>query len=177
MVTAESAKKKYTTQQVLRNGACVVFRPIECSDQQRLSEFVAGLSLESLHFRFLEIKKEIPQEMLRRLCDLDFSREIAIVAQPQDWDEIVGVARLTLDGGRGEFALVVADAWQGLGLGGQLMAYTIQIAVDCGLGEIGFFVSADNRRMIALARKLGMVEVSSDGDTAEMSLQLLQRQQ
>jgi acetyltransferase len=174
LVTKESTKKKYGTQHVLRNGVSVVFRPIVPADQQRLGEFVAGLSLESLHFRFLEIKKEVPQEMLIRLCNLDFCREIAIVAQPEGEGEIVGVARLTLDGSgrRGEFALVVADAWQGKGLGELMMAFTVEIARDYGLCEMHFFVSIDNYRMMTLAKKLGMQTQSSDGDTVEMNLQL-----
>jgi acetyltransferase len=175
LLTTECAKKKYTTKRVLRNGVNVIFRPIQPADQQKLGNFIAGLSRESLHFRFLGIKKEIPQEMPRQLCNVDFCQKLNIIAQLSDSEEIVGMAQLTLDCcGLGEFALVVADAWQGKGLGEELMAYTLKIGEDQGLCEIHFFVSTDNIRMIALAKKLGMTKKSSDGDTVEMSLQLPQ---
>ncbi len=174
LITADSVRERCTAVRVLSNGVTVVFRPIEPSDQSRLNDFVKSLSLESLHFRFLEIIKELPLETLQRMCNIDYSQEIAIVVQPKSEDKIVAVARLNMDRSwrRSEFDLVVADAWQGIGLGTQLMGYVFEIARDWGLYEINFFVSWDNYKMIALSKKMGLKIKSADGDTLEMTSQL-----
>jgi acetyltransferase len=175
LMTVDSARKKYTSDHKLRNGVSVVFRPIECTDKERFREFFGSLSPASVHFRFFEIIKELPRESVERLCHVDYGQEMAIVALPQDDSMIIAVARLVLDADRmrGEFALTIADAWQGYGLGSELLSYLIAIAKDYGLEEIHCFVTSDNPRMIALAKKKGLVVKSSEGDTLEMALQLM----
>jgi acetyltransferase len=174
LLTADSAKQKYSSEHRLRNGVSVAFRPIECTDKQRFKEFFKSLSPASVHFRFFEIIKDLPNETIERFCHLDYSQEMAIVALPQGDSKIIAVARLVLDSDRrrGEFALTIADAWQGYGLGAKLLSYLIRIARDYGLEEIHCFVSSDNPRMIGLAKKLGLTVKSSEGDTLEMTLQL-----
>ena len=174
MLSADSARQKYTSQHRLRNGVSVVFRPIECTDKERFKEFFGSLSAATVHFRFFEIIKELPNESLERFCNLDYSQEMAIVALPQSDGMIIAVARLVLDldRRRGEFALTITDAWQGLGLGAELLSHLIVIARDYGLEEIHCFVSSDNPKMIGLAKKMGLIVKSSEGDMLEMALQL-----
>ena len=88
-----------------------------------------------MHFRFFEIIKELPSETIERFCHVDYGQEMAIVALPQGDSRIIAVARLVLDPDRrrGEFALTIADAWQGYGLGAELLSYLIAIARDYGL--------------------------------------------
>ena len=171
---AQSIKNKYTTLHTLKNGVSVVFRPIECSDKPKFQDFFKSLSAASVHFRFLGIIKELPNETLEKYCNLDYSQEMAIVAETENEGKIVAEVRLVLDSDRrqGEFALVVADAWQGLGLGIELLNYIIKVARDYGLSEIHCFVSSDNERMILLAEKVGLKVKSTDGDTLQMTLQL-----
>ncbi len=173
LIVADSIRKKYTTQRTLRNGVSVVFRPIECTDASKYREFFKSLSPSSIHYRFLETIKELPNETVERYCHLDYSKEIAIVAESQD-GRIVAVARLEVDSKvrRGEFALVVADAWQGVGLGAELLGYLIEVALDYGLLELHCFVSGDNLRMIRLAQKMGFKARSVDGDTIKMVFRL-----
>ena len=87
---------------------------------------------------------------------------------------IVAVARLEIGSQRrrGEFALTVADDWQGLGLGEELLNYLVVIACDYELLEIHCFISSDNARMIRLAQKAGLKVKSYEGDTLEMSMML-----
>jgi acetyltransferase len=171
---ADSVRRRYTTQRTLHKGLIVTFRPIECTDQAEFKEFFKALSPASIHFRFLEIIKEIPNEDVERYCDLDFNKEIAIVAMPIGETKIIAVARLMLSrkDRQGEFALVIADAWQGFGLGTELLAYLIKIARDYQLDELNCVLSSNNFRMIGLAEKFGLKVKSTDGDTLEMSLKL-----
>ncbi len=171
---ADSVRKKYTTQRTLHNGLVVTLRPIECTDHAKFKEFFKALSPVSVHFRFLEIIKELPNEDVARYCDLDFNQEMAIVALPISGEKIISVARLimSLKDRRGEFALVIADAWQGFGLGTELLAYLIKIARDYQLEELYCVLSSNNDRMIKLAEKFGLKVKSTDGDTREMTLKL-----
>ena len=171
---SQSIREKYTTLRTLKNGVSVVFRPIECVDKTKFQDFFKSLSAASVHFRFFGIIKELPNETVEKYCNLDYKQEMAIVAEPKSEGKIVGVVRLVLDSDRrqGEFALVVADAWQGLGLGIELLNYIIKVARDYGLSEIHCFVSSDNKRMVLLAEKVGLKVKSTDGDTLQMTLEL-----
>lgn len=171
---ADSVKKRYTTQRTLDNGLSITLRPIECTDHVEFKKFFKALSPASVHFRFLEIIKELPNEAVERYCDLDYNQEMAIVALPKEGSKIIVVARLilSLKDRRGEFALVIADAWQGFGLGTELMVYLIKIARDYQLEELYCVLSSNNNRMIGLAEKFGFKEKSTDGDTLEMTLKL-----
>jgi acetyltransferase len=168
-------RKRYTTQRTLHNGSSVTLRPIECTDQTEYKEFFKALSPTSLHFRFLEIIKELPNETVERYCDLDYNHEMAIIVLPMGEDKIIAVARLilSLKDRRGEFALVIADAWQGFGLGTELLGYLIKIASDYQLEELYCVLSSNNDRMIRLAEKFGLKVKSTDGDTLEMTQKLL----
>ena len=171
---ANSIKKRYTTQRTLDNGLSVTFRPIENTDHAEFKEFFKALSPASVHFRFLEIIKDFSKEAIARYCDLDYNQEMAIVALPKGESKIIAVARLilSLKDRRGEFALVIADAWQEFGLGKELLAYLIKIARDYQLEELNGVLSNDNYRMIDLAEKFGLKVKSTDGDTQEMTLKL-----
>ena len=172
---SDSVKKRYTTLRTLHKGLIVTLRPIECTDQTEFKEFFKALSPATLHFRFLEIIKELPNEEVERYCDLDDNKEIAIIALPKGEDKIIAVARLilSLKDRRAEFALVIADAWQGFGLGTELLSYLIKIAKDYQLEELYCVLSSNNDRMIRLAEKLGLKVKSTDGDTMEMTLKLM----
>jgi acetyltransferase len=166
--------KKYSTQQTLKNGEKVFFRPIEPKDQSKLSDFFKTLSMESIHYRFFEIMKELSIETLQKTCNLDYSKEIAIVAEPENKNKIIAVARLIIskDKNSGELTLVVTDEYQGLGLGMSLLKYCIQIAKDYKLEEARILVTDDNKKMIRLAKKIHFKESSRRESIVEMKLSL-----
>jgi acetyltransferase len=171
---AKSAREKYTEERTINGGVRVIFRPIECTDQEKHKEFFKALSPTSIHYRFFEIIKDLPNAEVEKFCSINYEQEMAIVAEPVGEDKIVGVVRLVLDDDkkRGEFALVVADAWQGQGLGGELTDFIVQVARDFGLIEIRCLVSSDNFRMIKLAEIAGFKMRSGEGDVLEMYLPL-----
>ena len=171
---ADSVKKRYTTQLTLDNGVSITLRPIACTDHVEFKKFFKALSPASVHFRFLEIIKDFSNEVVKRYCDLDYNQEMAIVVLPKGGSKIIAVARLilSLKDRRGEFSIVIADAWQGVGLGTELLAYLIKIARDYQLEELYSVLLSDNYRMIGLAEKFGLKVKSTDGDTLEMTLKL-----
>jgi len=166
--------KKYITQRTLKNGIRVTLRPIKPEDENRFNVLFKSLSPQSVRFRFFETIKELSHDTMSRYCNLDYDREIAIVAQLDD-SRLIGVVRLIFDAEakKGEFAVTVSDSWHGLGLGSKLMDYIIDIGRDLKLETIYSDVSPENAKMIALCGKKGFVAKSTDEYSVFMSLTLL----
>ena len=97
--------------------------------------------------------------MLSRFCNIDYEREMAIVAEYTDGEKrrMVGVARMVSqrDSGVAEYAVLTAEDFQNVGLGLKLSDILIGIAQEKKLQTLNGIVLADNTRMLALARKLG----------------------
>ena len=126
----------------LRDGTVLHIRPIRPEDAEQERAFVLGLSDETRYFRFFYRLHDLTPAMLARFTQVDYDREMALVALddghgPKKAPVFVGVARYTTnpDGESAEFAVVVADAWQGRGVGRLLMRRLIECAkrirVEC----------------------------------------------
>ena len=73
--------RKYIAQRTLKNGVQVDLRPIKPEDEPSFNELFKSLSEESVRFRFFQIIKEMSHDTLSRYCNLDYDREIAIIAE------------------------------------------------------------------------------------------------
>jgi acetyltransferase len=112
--------KEYIANRRLKNGAIVVLRPIKAEDEGRYNDLIKSLSPQTMRFRFFAVMKEIPHTTLTKYCNLDYDRQIAIVAELKGGSNpIVGVGRVIAEPGgtTGEFAVLVTDQWQLKGLG------------------------------------------------------------
>jgi acetyltransferase len=167
--------KEYITSRRLKDGTEVVLRPIKAEDEKQFDQLIKSLSVESMRFRFFEIFKEIPHETLTTYCNLDYDRQIAIVAElKQDGGRIIGAGRVIAepDGKSGEFAVLVTDKWQLKGLGSMLMDYIIMVARNMRLQRIFATVLGDNTKMIRLCEKMGFRIEALDEETAKATLAL-----
>jgi len=146
----------YLTEEVpLPDGGSYLIRPIRPEDARALQTLMQGLSEETRYFRFISYARELAPRQLIRYTQIDYHREMALVAEAGE--RIVGVARYMLnpDGKSCEFALVVADDWHGRGLGARLMNAICETARGQGLESIAGFVLGDNQRMLQLMTRLG----------------------
>jgi acetyltransferase len=154
----------------LSDGTDIVIRPIRPEDADMEQDFVRNLSPEAKYFRFMNALQELSQEMLVRLTQIDYYNEMALIAVKPSGkgEEQIGVARYTtnLDQESCEFALVVSDAWQGLGIGYQLMQKLMDIARDRGLERMDGQVLASNSRMLNMMRSLNFRIGPDPEDTA-----------
>ncbi len=163
-----SYPKKYVAPRRLKNKTQVSLRPIKPEDEERFNEFMKSLSVESMRFRFFNIIKEMSHETLTRYCNLDYDREIAVIAELQESNKpIIGAVRLIVEpGGKsGEFAVLVGDKWQGLGLGSKLMDLLAEIGKDMRVDKIYGYVSANNYKMLRMCNKKGFKMEPLDEDT------------
>jgi acetyltransferase len=102
--------------------------------------------------------RELPPELVARLTQIDYDREMALIAEdPDSPGEILGGARVSMDpdGRRAEFAVTVRTDEQGVGLGRAALEAVLDYARARGVEEVWGTILADNRRMIGLARQLG----------------------
>jgi len=152
----------------MRGGGEYTIRPIHPDDAQMLQDLVQSLSPESRYFRFVSALRELPPAMLSRLTLIDYDREMALVAihreaklgtngETVETERIVGVSRYITnpDKASAEFSLVVADDFNGKGMGSRLMLSIMEAAREKGLTEIEGLVLANNPSMLKLMKGLG----------------------
>jgi len=120
--------------------------------------------------------KDTPHEVRVRYCNIDYDREVAIVAEllEEGRRKILGISRVSIepDGKSGEMAFIVGDKWQNLGLGTEMVDYTLDIAKGMGVENVYAIMLPDNYRALSLTKKMGFdIEYLSDG-TVKGSLSL-----
>ena len=168
--------KKYETLWRLKDGRMVLLRPIKPEDEPLWLEMFQNFSEESIRYRFFQIIKDTPHEVRVRYCNIDYDREMAIVAELTENGRrrIVGVVRVSLEPDRktGEIAFIVADPWQGLGLGTKMVDYAIEVCRDMGVESLYAIMLPDNKRAINLTKKMGFTLKTMEDGTIKGILNL-----
>ena len=163
----------YVWQWAAPDGTLLTLRPIRPEDEKQMVRFHGSLSEESVHHRYLHVlnlAQRIGHERLAQNCSIDYSREMALVAEQPD-GQIIGVARLARKAADGdaEFALVVSDRRQNRGIGTELLRRLIEIARQQGICRITGDILVDNRRMLEICRQCGF-RVTSDASGVLMAV-------
>ena len=160
----------------MNDGQVVTIRPIRPEDADMEQEFVKNMSDESRYYRFMDTLRELTQTMLVRFTQIDYDREMALVAtiskEGEDGDaghdHQIGVARYVVnpDGESVEFALAVGDDWQKCGVGRKLMTALIECARMKGYRAVVGDVLSTNAKMFRLMTSLGFTIHPHPDDTA-----------
>jgi GNAT superfamily N-acetyltransferase len=146
-------------------------RPVQPDDELRFYRLWPRLSADTVYRRFHAPLRGLPADTVRRLVTVDHDLREAVVAVVGD--EVVGVARYDrapADPATAEFAVVVEDAWQGAGVGRQLLHELTALAARRGVRVLTATVQADNDRMLAIIRRLlpGAL-LTADHDVVEVA--------
>ena len=118
---------------------------------------------------------QLPPQMLARFTQLDYDRELALVVLAPDGSGFIGVGRYApnADGETAEFALTVADAWQGHGVGRALLERLCDCARAAGYRTLYGHILNANHDMLELALRLGFVKSGSDGELVTVARALI----
>ena len=146
----------------------IAVRPIRPEDIDLEADFVHKLSRETRYNRSLGGGIALTQERLEQLTRIDFSRDMALIATVtiEGAETAIGVARYVrlVDNASCEFAVTIADAWQGYGIGKRLLSMLVDSARAHGIRRIVGEVLAMNTPMLRLAGSLGFrIERHPDG--------------
>lgn len=158
-----------------RDGRPLFIRPIRPEDAPLMVTLFETLSSRSVYRRFFSPMKNLPRNMLARFTQIDYDREIALIALDAAAAEevMLGVARvITARGGReAEFSVLVGDPWQGLGIGAELLLRCLRIVKARGVERVWGLVLTENTHMLALGKKLGF-QVRRVPEAGEYELQI-----
>jgi len=145
---------------VTKDGAELLIRPAQPTDEEMLSDMFYDLSDQSIINRFFSMLKSMPHRKLQEFCCIDYEKEMSLVAISRDGPspKIVGVGSYYLNPATdmAEIAFLVADAYQGKGIGTFLIKYMVKIAKEKKIKGFTAEVMRDNVAMIALMHKAGV---------------------
>jgi acetyltransferase len=150
---------QYEEHTTTNKGIDIFIRLIRPDDAALLVDLFESLSPRSKYMRFFTHIKCLTKSMITQFVQIDYDREIALVALSKSGLEkkMLGVARVIRGGDQkqAEFSVIVADSWQGKGIGAALLQRCISMAKERGIQRVTGIVLAENTQMLALGRKLG----------------------
>jgi len=158
----------------LSDSTAVQLRPVRPEDEPMLQDIVAHMTPEDQRFRFFVPMKELSHQFAARLSQVDYAREMALLAASADGHTALGVSRYSADpdNQRAEFAIAVRSDWKGRGLGHLLMTRLIGIAMQRGIRALVGDVLRENEAMLDLCRHLGFSVTHHPDDPAALRVTL-----
>jgi acetyltransferase len=173
---------EYVWKATSRDGVPLALRPVRPDDESLLVAFHRTLGEDSVRLRYLhpfKLDERTAHERLVRVCFGDYDRELALVVErtsPEGAREIVALGRLSRDHGNGnsaEFALLVADTWQGRGVGRELLGRLLEVARREGIRRVYADILLANVRMQRLCEHLGFaVDAVAEGGVLGAAIEL-----
>ncbi len=158
------------------DGKEFLVRPIRPEDGSHVIELFSSLSPRTVYMRFFSPIKRLSHQMLIKFTQVDYDREVALTAVMDEGQTMVGMARIIFlpDRESGEFAIVLADHFQGKGIGAALLQQCLVAARKCGLKKVFGLVLSENKQMIALGKKLGFaMKRDAASHEIELTIELL----
>jgi GNAT superfamily N-acetyltransferase len=136
------------------DGKRIALRLLEPEDGNLIRRFYWRLSRDTIYRRFMGPVVPPADALISRLVDVDHRQRDALIAL--DDRGIAGVARYAAFPAEDTYdvAVVVADDWQGKGLGRLLIRRLAHIARLRGISRFHATIFGDNRSALALVRGL-----------------------
>ena len=172
---------QYVSPWTMKDGTEVVIRPISAADELLVRGFHASLSDKTVYMRYLSpllLGDRTAHERLARVTHNDYDREIALVVEGEDANgekAIFGIARLSKLRGRNteaRFSMLISDAYQGQGLGRELLERSIQIGRNEKVKRIIALMSPENDAMKKLCRRVGFSSFETDREHGMLKAQI-----
>ncbi|MHC4493900.1 MAG: bifunctional acetate--CoA ligase family protein/GNAT family N-acetyltransferase, partial [Planctomycetota bacterium] len=149
----------YESRRTAPDGTSVLLRSIRPEDEPMWHDLLQSCSPETIRGRFHSLFHGTTHAMAARACCIDYDRELAIVAEIEENGarKIIGVTRLAADADHdtADFGVLVADRWQGRGIGKMLTRYCLELAEPWGLHHVTAVTSRSNIRMVKVFESFG----------------------
>ena len=145
----------------------ICLRPIRPEDEALHMAFLQQLDPEDIHMRVFYSRRTMERSELARLVQIDYAREMAIVAMGKDANGVLqtlGVVRAMIDPDNrdAEFGIIIRSELKGKGLGLILMQKLIRYLQSQGTERLVATVLKQNTRMLSMAKQLGFVVDSKE---------------
>lgn len=149
--------REFISEERLNDDTPIQLRPVRPEDEPLLKDIVAHMTPEDQRFRFFVPMRELSHQLAARLSQVDYAREMALIAQTADGKTALGAVRYSADpdNRQAEFAIALRSDWKGRGLGHLLMTRLIAVARQRHLGALVGDVLRENEAMLDLCRHLG----------------------
>jgi GNAT superfamily N-acetyltransferase len=161
---------------MLEDGTMVTARPIHPTEEQKMKEFLYGLSKKSVYYRFMSYLKRFSHQQVKNFVYIDHRSEVSLVATVPDehGEEFIGTGGYFLDPttNRAEAAFAVRDDWHNRGVGSFLLRHLIEIARRNGIAGFTAEVLRANTGMIHVLEKAGCaVHSRPEGDVFSLDIE------
>lgn len=157
-----------TRQVHLDDGQRITVRPIRPEDEPKWIRLLKSCSPATIHGRFGGLVREFDHRFAARFCFIDYDRELGFVAEVEveGTKHLIGVGRIlaNADRDRASLSLLVADKWQGLGLGAMLADACLDVARQWKIVQVVAETTVDNFRAREIFNERNFhEEVGDDG--------------
>jgi RimJ/RimL family protein N-acetyltransferase len=160
--------ENYSITERLKDGRQVTIRAIRPDDKGGMAEAMREVSAESFYRRIFSAKRELSDDDLKKLTEVDFENIVALVAvmKEEDQDRIVGGGRYVRTGtseagAKAEVAFLIDDAHQGLGIGSRIFRCLVTIARALGIAQFEAEVLPSNDGMLRLFTGSGLLVIKT----------------
>ena len=170
--------RNYTASETLNDGTLVTVRAVRRKDADAFLKAFKNLDRESVYRRFFSPKKELTDDELAQLTDVDFRQVVALLVTKQTGEGkvVMGGGRYATDNpvsGQAEIAFVTDGNYRGLGIASHILRHLVQIAQDSGVTRFQADMLAENQSMLAVLQRSGLpMKLGRDGGVLHVTLAL-----
>jgi acetyltransferase len=164
---------QYFSEWTSKSGNTFTLRPIRPEDERAMVRFHESLSEKTVqlrYFRSLSLSQRTTHARLAEVCFIDYARGMVFIAErpnPRgEGEEIAAVLRISKlhNSNQADFGIIVADRFQGQGIGTRLIQAMMEYARDEGIIAIRGYVGASNAEMLDMVSRWGFREEKRDGE-------------
>jgi GNAT superfamily N-acetyltransferase len=171
--------RHYLVRETLKDGTEVTIRAIRASDGPAILAAFGQFDRESIYRRFFSLKKELSDNEIKQLTEVDFKQVTALVVtiQANGVETLLGGGRYGVEAGErpqsAELAFMTAGAYRGRGIASLLLRHLGLLAREAGLSRLEADVLAENRSMLNVFRHSGLpMTQRRDGPALHLTLEL-----
>lgn len=172
--------RNFARAETLDDGTKVTLRAVRRDDGPKIRQAFHSLEPNTVHSRFFGAKTEVSDAELRRITEVDFKRDAALLVTIGQGDReiIIGGASFFAIGAsepprRAELAFTVRGDYQGRGIASMLLPHLAQIAREDGFFALEADVLADNQPMLRVFEHSGLpLTLRRGADVVHVTLSL-----